>query len=40
MQFQPRTEKDILESRLFPKGEYDFEITEAAEKPAGPKARP
>lgn len=32
MQFQPRTEKDILESRLFPKGDYDFEITEAAEK--------
>jgi hypothetical protein len=32
MQFQPKTEKEIAESKLFPKGEYDFEIIDAREK--------
>ena len=32
MQFQPKTEKEIAESKLFPKGEYDFEIIDAVEK--------
>lgn len=32
MQFQPKTEKEIAESRLLPNGEYDFEIIEAKEK--------
>jgi len=31
MQFQPKTEKEIAESRLLPKGEYDFEIIDAEE---------
>jgi len=32
MNFQPRTEKEIAESKLWPKGEYDFEVVEAFEK--------
>jgi hypothetical protein len=28
MNFQPRTEKEIAESKIMPKGEYDFEITD------------
>jgi hypothetical protein len=31
MQFEPKTEKEIAESRLLPKGEYDFEIIDAKE---------
>jgi len=31
MQFQPRTEQQIRDSKLFPKGTYDFEIIEAIE---------
>jgi hypothetical protein len=31
MQFQPKTEKEIAESRLLPRGEYDFEIIDAKE---------
>ena len=31
MQFQPRTEQQIKDSKLFPKGTYDFEIIEAVE---------
>jgi len=32
VEFKPRTEKEIAESRLMPKGVYDFEILEALEK--------
>ena len=32
MQFQPKTEKEIAEGKLLPKGEYDFEIIDATEK--------
>jgi hypothetical protein len=32
MNFEPRTEKEIAESKLWPKGEYEFEIVEAVEK--------
>lgn len=32
MNFQPRTEKEIADNRLLPKGEYDFEILDAWEK--------
>ncbi len=32
MQFTPRTEKELAESRLMPKGIYDFEIVDAFEK--------
>jgi hypothetical protein len=29
MQFQPKTEKELNEAQLWPKGEYDFEVVEA-----------
>ena len=32
MQFQPRTDKEIEESQLLPRGEYAFHIIEATEK--------
>ena len=32
MQFQPKTKQEIDDSRLLPKGEYDFEIVDAEEK--------
>ena len=32
MQFDPHTEKEIAEAKLWPKGVYTFEITEACEK--------
>ena len=32
MQFTPRTEKELAESRLMKKGVYDFEILDALEK--------
>src|ERR1700685_2226750 len=32
MNFQPKTEQQIADSRLLPKGEYDFEIIDAEEK--------
>jgi Protein of unknown function (DUF669) len=32
MQFQAKSEQEIAESRLLPKGEYDFEILDAEEK--------
>jgi hypothetical protein len=28
MNFQPKTEQEIIESKLWPKGDYDFEITD------------
>lgn len=31
MRFEPKSEKEIAEANLWPAGEYDFEITEAAE---------
>lgn len=34
MNFQPKTEQEIAESKLLPKGDYDFEITDALEKPS------
>ncbi len=32
MNFEPKTEKEIAESKLMPKGEYDFEVVDAFEK--------
>lgn len=32
MNFQPRTEKEIADSKLLPRGDYDFEILDAEEK--------
>jgi hypothetical protein len=32
MNFQPKTEKEIAESKLWHKGDYDFEIVDASEK--------
>jgi hypothetical protein len=32
MKFQPKSEQEIADSRLLPKGEYDFEILDAEEK--------
>ena len=32
MNFNPKTEKEIAESKLMPKGEYDFEVVDAFEK--------
>jgi hypothetical protein len=32
MNFEPKSEKEITDSRLLPKGECDFEIIDAAEK--------
>ena len=32
MIFKPQTEQELTEQRLLPKGEYDFEILDAAEK--------
>jgi hypothetical protein len=32
MNFQPQSEKQIADAKLWPKGVYDFEITEAMEK--------
>jgi hypothetical protein len=32
MNFEPRTEKQIAESKLWRKGTYEFEVIEAAEK--------
>jgi hypothetical protein len=32
MDFQPQTEKQIADSKLLPKGNYDFEIVDAEEK--------
>lgn len=31
MRFTPKTEKEIAEENLLPKGEYDYEVTEAAD---------
>jgi hypothetical protein len=38
--FKPRTEQEIAESRLLPKGDYDFEIVEAAEKNSKTSGKP
>jgi hypothetical protein len=38
--FKPRTEQEIAESRLLPKGDYDFEILEAAEKNSKTSGKP
>ena len=32
MTFEPKTEQEIAESKLWPKGEYGFEIVDASEK--------
>lgn len=32
MRFEPKTEKEIADSRVLPKGTYEFEIEEAQEK--------
>jgi hypothetical protein len=40
MNFEPRTEQEIAESRLLAKGEYDFEIVDAAEKTSKTSGKP
>jgi hypothetical protein len=40
MQFQPRTEQQIRDSKLFPKGTYDFEIIKAEETTSKSSGRP
>jgi hypothetical protein len=32
MNFQPKTEQEIQDAKIWKKGEYDFEVTEATEK--------
>ena len=40
MQFQPRTEQEIIESKLLKKGEYDFEIVDAFDKASKSSGKP
>jgi hypothetical protein len=35
MNFQPKTEQEIAENKLWPRGDYDFEIMDAREKNSG-----
>lgn len=39
MQFTPRSEKEIQESQLWPKGEYDFEVIESKPAVSGPNSK-
>lgn len=39
MQFQPKTEKEIAEQNLWPKGEYDFEVAKAERAVSGPQSK-
>jgi hypothetical protein len=39
MQFQPKTEKEIAEQGLWPKGEYDFEVVKAERAVSGPQSK-
>lgn len=40
MNFQPKTEQEIAESKLLPRGEYDFEIVDAFEKQSKTSGKP
>jgi hypothetical protein len=40
MQFRPRTEKELAESRLMAKGVYDFEIVDALERTSKSSGKP
>lgn len=40
MNFKPRTEKEIAESKLWPRGIYAFEVVEAADKQSQKSNRP
>lgn len=39
MQFQPKSEKEIQEAMLWPKGEYDFEVLKAERAVSGPNSK-
>lgn len=39
MNFQPKTEKEIAESQIWPKGEYDFEVVKAEPARSGPQSK-
>jgi hypothetical protein len=39
MQFKPKTEKEIMEGNLWPKGEYDFECVKAERAVSGPTSK-
>ncbi len=39
MQFQPKSEKEIQEAMLWPKGEYDFEVVKAEPAKGGPQSK-
>jgi hypothetical protein len=39
MNFQPKTEKEIKEAMLWPKGEYDFECVKAERAKSGPQSK-
>lgn len=39
MQFHPKTEKEIAEQGLWPKGEYDFEVVKSDPAVSGPKSK-
>ncbi len=40
MTFEPKTEQEIAESKLWPKGEYAFEIVEGADKTSKTSGKP
>lgn len=39
MQFQPKTEKELQEALVWPKGEYDFEVKSAEKAVSGDKSK-
>lgn len=39
MQFKPKSEKEIQESLMWPKGEYDFEVIKAERALSGPQSK-
>lgn len=39
MQFQPKTEKEIQEMMLWPRGEYDFEVIKSERAISGPNSK-
>lgn len=40
MIFEPKTEQEIIEGKLWPKGEYGFEVVEASEKNSKASGKP
>lgn len=39
MKFQPKSEKEIQESMLWPKGDYDFEVVKSERAVSGPQSK-